>query len=131
MGFGDWLERKLIGDPTERKLRREVDAETKTEYEQAYREQYKISRIEEAKKRGKARAEKAARTGQGGGVIDVLGKLGAISDSMSKGIVKDVEFNPAGANTDLEFTPEEERQRKRRHKKQKYEADPFQWDPHL
>lgn len=110
MGLTGWLKKKLIGDsdPEEKAFRKEVNAEAKEAEKQAFREQYKISAVEEATKRGKEKAvEKAQKKNQSGsGILNTLAKIGEYSNAASKSLVKGIEINPNGANDTFDFTPQ-------------------------
>lgn len=99
MGLSSFLTKLLVGDPEERKFRKEVKAEAKQAEREAFREQYKIVSVEKAAERGKAKAIKEAeQKGSSGGFLNTLGKIGASMNAASKGLVADIEINPSGSN---------------------------------
>lgn len=108
MGLSSWLKKTLKGNPEDNKYKKEIDAEAKLEEKKAFEEQYKISRLEAAKERGKLRAKKSVQgSGKGGGgFMDTLARIGAMTDNMSKGVVKDVSINPNGAGMNMDFSPQ-------------------------
>ena len=96
MGLLKSLDKLINGDSEKRKIRREVEAETKVEALNAYREQYKASLIDVEKKKA---ATSAKRHAQGnGGLLDSLGKIGEGMNAASKGLVEGIEINPNGAD---------------------------------
>lgn len=108
MGLSGWLKKLLKGNPEDNSFKKAIDAEAKLEEKKAYEEEYKISRIEAAKERGKLRAQKSVHSGGkgGGGIMDTLARIGATTDKMSKGVVNDVSLNPNGANIGFDFSPQ-------------------------
>jgi hypothetical protein len=108
VGLSGWLKKLLKGNPEDNSFKKAIDAEAKLEEKKAYEEEYKISRMEAAKERGKLRAQKSVHSGGkgGGGIMDTLARIGAMTDNMSKGVVKDVDLNPDGANNNFDFSPQ-------------------------
>jgi hypothetical protein len=106
VGLSGWLKKLLKGNPEDNSFKKAIDAEAKLEEKKAYEEEYKIKRMEAAAERGKLRAQKAVHSGSKGGVgiMDTLARIGAVTDGMSKGVVKDVSLNPDGANMNFDFS---------------------------
>jgi hypothetical protein len=98
MGLSNFIMKLFNGDPEERRIRKEVNAEAKIVEQKAFQDQYRISRLEKAEEKGKAKAVKAAyQGGSGGGLLNTLGKIGANMNAASKGLVANIEINPSGS----------------------------------
>lgn len=130
MGLTSWIKKQIQGDPEDAEFRKEMKAEEK----KAFQEQYRISALEAAKERGKAKAERLAKKGsQGSGILNTLGNIGEKMGKASEGLVKGIEINPNGANETFNvndpFTPtyndDYPRSRRRRKSSSLQTVDPF------
>jgi hypothetical protein len=107
MGLSSWLTKLIAGDPEERKIRRELKAEAKKAKQEAFKNQYRISLLEEAGKRGKAKAIALAQhKGQsGGGILNTLGRIGENMNAASKGLVDGIGIDPSGGSSGKKGLP--------------------------
>jgi len=131
MGLTSWFLKQVKGDPEEAKFRKEMKAKEN----EAFQEQYRISALEAARERGKAKAERLAKKGsQGSGILNTLGNIGDKMNKASAGLVAGIEINPDGANQNFSvkdpFTPsygESDRQYRKRRSRNALEdfADPL------
>lgn len=107
MGLSGWLLKQIAGDPEERKIRRELKAEAKKAEQEAFKSQYRVSLLEEADKRGKAKAIALAQhKGQGGGgILNTLGRIGKNMNAASKGLVDGINIDPSGGASGKKGSP--------------------------